>query len=95
MKFSPNLLIIASLASSVGAFTSSFIPTTSIKTMKTGSTLEMSLEKYSEELKETAAKMVRPGFGLLACDESTGTVGTRLESIGLENIEENRQIVSL
>lgn len=52
----------------------------------------MSLEKYSDELKETAAKMIRPGFGLLACDESTGTVGTRLESIGLENIEENRKI---
>ena len=55
----------------------------------------MSLEKYSDELKETAAKMIRPGFGLLACDESTGTVGTRLESIGLENIEENRKIVSV
>merc|ERR1719424_1751095 len=35
--------------------------------------------------------MVAPGKGLLACDESTGTVGTRLESIGLENNEENRR----
>jgi len=51
----------------------------------------MSLEKYSDELKETAVKMVRPGFGLLACDESTGTVGSRLESIGLKNTEKNRQ----
>merc|ERR1719326_2854328 len=32
-----------------------------------------------------------PGKGLLACDESTGTVGTRLEANGMENIEENRQ----
>merc|ERR1712194_278454 len=45
---------------------------------------------YSDELKATAASIVRPGFGLLACDESTGTVGTRLESIGLVNTEENR-----
>merc|ERR1712176_1670830 len=39
---------------------------------------------------ETATTLSRPGFGLLACDESTGTVGTRLESIGLENNEPNR-----
>merc|ERR1719235_2964977 len=48
--------------------------------------------KYAAELRETAAAMVRPGFGLLACDESTGTVGTRLESIGLVNTEDNRRI---
>jgi len=50
----------------------------------------MSLEKYSDELKATAKSLVRPGYGLLACDESTGTVGKRLESIGLENTEANR-----
>merc|ERR1711907_402355 len=44
-----------------------------------------------DELKATAAAMVAPGKGLLACDESTGTVGKRLESIGLENTEANRQ----
>merc|ERR1719265_874262 len=37
--------------------------------------------KYADELRETASKMVAPGKGLLACDESTGTVGKRLESI--------------
>jgi fructose-bisphosphate aldolase class I len=47
--------------------------------------------EYSAELRETASAMVAPGKGLLACDESTGTVGTRLESIGLENNEANRQ----
>merc|ERR1719327_1759585 len=47
--------------------------------------------QYAAELRATAAAMVAPGKGLLACDESTGTVGTRLEGIGLENIEENRQ----
>lgn len=54
----------------------------------------MSLEKYSDELQQTANTIVRPGKGILACDESTGTVGTRLESIGLENVEENRRDVS-
>ena len=37
-----------------------------------------------------SSQLVRPGFGLLACDESTGTVGARLESIGVENTFENR-----
>lgn len=54
-----------------------------------------SLEKYADELMDTAAKMTAVGKGLLACDESTKTVGTRLESIGLENIEENRRDVSV
>jgi len=48
--------------------------------------------KYADELRATAAAMVKPGKGLLACDESTGTVGKRLESIGLENSEDNRRI---
>merc|ERR1719331_1579958 len=47
--------------------------------------------KYAEELVATATAMVAPGKGLLACDESTGTVGTRLEANGMENVEENRQ----
>merc|ERR1719160_2428947 len=47
--------------------------------------------KYAEELKATAQAMIAPGKGLLACDESTGTVGTRLESIGLVNTEDNRR----
>lgn len=42
------------------------------------------------ELKTNAEKLVRPGYGLLACDESTGTVGARLEGIGVENTFENR-----
>jgi len=53
--------------------------------------LGMSLEKYSDELIATANSMIADGKGLLACDESTGTVGTRLESIGLKNEEDNRR----
>jgi fructose-bisphosphate aldolase class I len=47
--------------------------------------------KYAEELRATATAMVKPGKGLLACDESTGTIGTRLEANGMENTEANRQ----
>jgi fructose-bisphosphate aldolase class I len=52
--------------------------------------VKASLADYSDELRATAKSMTLPGKGLLACDESTGTVGGRLESIGLENTEENR-----
>merc|ERR1719379_1770786 len=47
--------------------------------------------QYAEELRATAAAMVAKGKGLLACDESTGTIGTRLEANGMENTEANRQ----
>lgn len=84
MKYS--LFVVAAVATGANAFSGSFTPST-----RSSTAMKMSLEKYSDELKETAAKMVRPGFGLLACDESTGTVGKRLESIGLENNEDNRR----
>lgn len=92
MKLSFSLFTLG-VASTANAF-SSFTPS-NVGVSSSPSALSMSLEKYSDELKETAAKMVRPGFGLLACDESTGTVGTRLESIGLENNEDNRREVSI
>jgi fructose-bisphosphate aldolase class I len=44
---------------------------------------------YRKELMETANRIARPGFGILAADESTGTLGKRFESIGLENNAEN------
>ncbi len=43
-----------------------------------------------EQLLETAAAMVAPGKGILALDESTGTIGKRLDTVGLENTENNR-----
>jgi len=42
-------------------------------------------------LNETALAMVAPGKGLLAADESTGTIEKRFKSIGVENSEANRQ----
>jgi fructose-bisphosphate aldolase class I len=44
---------------------------------------------YRKELMETANRIARPGYGILAADESTGTLGKRFESIGLENNSEN------
>ncbi|MGH8461520.1 MAG: class I fructose-bisphosphate aldolase [Stenotrophobium sp.] len=42
-------------------------------------------------LHETALAMVAPGKGLLAADESTGTIEKRFKSIHVENTEANRQ----
>jgi fructose-bisphosphate aldolase class I len=44
-----------------------------------------------EELKKTAEAIVAPGKGILAADESTGTMGKRLKNINLENTEDNRR----
>ena len=44
-----------------------------------------------DELNAIAKKMVAPGKGLLAADESTGTIQKRFDKIGVENTEENRR----
>merc|ERR1711915_958777 len=49
-------------------------------------------EERKKELRETAQAIVAPGKGILAADESTGTIGKRFASIGAENVEENRRI---
>jgi len=43
------------------------------------------------ELKNTAEKITAPGKGILAADESTGTIGKRFAGIGVENNLENRK----
>ncbi|OAY68161.1 Fructose-bisphosphate aldolase cytoplasmic isozyme, partial [Ananas comosus] len=47
--------------------------------------------KYHDELIANAAYLATPGKGILAADESTGTIGKRLAGINVENIEENRR----
>src|SRR5579863_4630700 len=42
-------------------------------------------------LAATAEKMVTPGKGILAADESTGTIQKRFEAIGVANTEANRR----
>jgi len=47
--------------------------------------------EYKTELSETVKALTTPGKGILAMDESNGTCGLRLESIGVENTQTNRQ----
>lgn len=47
--------------------------------------------ELKKELKRIAETIVTPGKGILAADESTGTMGKRLAAIGVENTEENRR----
>jgi fructose-bisphosphate aldolase class I len=51
----------------------------------------MEKKDFRAELKENAEKISRRGFGILAADESTGTIGKRFDAIKLENNEENRR----
>jgi fructose-bisphosphate aldolase class I len=48
--------------------------------------------KYEDQLKATAQAMMAAGKGLLAADESSGTVAKRFDSVSLENTEENRRL---
>ena len=43
------------------------------------------------DLNETARALVAPGKGILAADESTGTIKKRFDSIGIESTEESRR----
>jgi fructose-bisphosphate aldolase class I len=43
------------------------------------------------ELNKIAEKMVAPGKGILAADESSGTIKKRFDTIGVESTEDNRR----
>ncbi len=45
----------------------------------------------TQELKSTAMKMVGPGKGILAADESGGTIKKRFDTINVESTEKNRR----
>lgn len=46
---------------------------------------------YYDELSATMDHLLQDGKGILAADESNGTIGKRFASIGIENNEENRR----
>lgn len=46
---------------------------------------------FTDELIANAAYIGSPGKGILAADESTGTIGKRFASINVENDESNRR----
>ncbi len=43
------------------------------------------------ELERTARELVAPGKGILAADESHGTIGKRFKAVGIESTEESRR----
>src|SRR3712207_7536455 len=43
------------------------------------------------KLEGTARELVAPGKGILAADESFGTIGKRFEAVGIETSEESRR----
>jgi len=45
----------------------------------------------SEKLEDIAKAMVQPGQGILAADESTGTIKKRFDSIDVQSTEDNRR----
>jgi len=47
-------------------------------------------QAIAKELSENARKIAAAGKGILAADESTGTIKKRFDSIGVENTEANR-----
>jgi len=51
----------------------------------------LSSYKYRDELIATAKKIASPGKGILAADESTGTIGARFKDINIENDRANRR----
>ncbi len=48
-------------------------------------------KELQEELKGIARAVAQPGKGILAADESNGTMGKRFSAIGCDNTEENRR----
>ena len=51
----------------------------------------MSVTPFAAELIANAKAIGAPGKGILAADESTGTIGQRFDSISVPNTEENRR----
>ncbi|TKR75866.1 hypothetical protein L596_017100 [Steinernema carpocapsae] len=49
-------------------------------------------KEQENELRAIANAIVTPGKGILAADESTGSMEKRLTPLGLENTEENRRV---
>lgn len=51
----------------------------------------MQAQASIQALRDTANELVAPGKGILAADESTGTIQKRLDGIGVESTEETRR----
>ena len=49
------------------------------------------MSSFAAELVENARRIASTGKGILAADESTGTIGKRFADINVENNEDNRR----
>ena len=49
------------------------------------------MNKYAQELRNTAKAMMAEGKGILAMDESNGTCNKRFAQLGIPTTEENRR----
>ena len=58
---------------------------------RSGETRGEKPQKMCSNLKEVARAMVAPDKGILAADESSGTIKSRFDSIGLPSTKENRR----
>ncbi|MDQ3719811.1 MAG: fructose-bisphosphate aldolase class I [Actinomycetota bacterium] len=47
--------------------------------------------EHAQELQDTAREIVSEGRGILAADESTGTITKRFEAVGIESTEDSRR----
>jgi fructose-bisphosphate aldolase class I len=84
-----KIIAIMMALSSVGAFV---VPSGLIRpSTARGAVVGGVTNPYADELIATANAMVAPGKGLLAIDESTGTIGKRFEPIGVENTPVTRR----
>ncbi len=50
------------------------------------------IDEIDDVMRTTAKELVAPGKGILAADESTGTIAKRFDSIGVANTEDNRRM---
>ncbi|KAK9829379.1 hypothetical protein WJX72_005486 [[Myrmecia] bisecta] len=66
-------------------------PVTALMAVSAAINSFVSTNPYAEELKATAKYISRRGHGILASDESNATTGKRLDSVGIDNTEDNRR----
>src|SRR5207244_7208229 len=66
-------------------------PSVAPRAILSGDDNDREIRMSQNELHETARALVAEGKGILAADESSGTIKKRFDSISLESTEENRR----
>src|SRR6266496_3019661 len=78
------------LATGLWAVAKAFEVATNMLVITTGEQRNFIRIMKTENLESVARKLVAPGKGILAADESSGTIEKRLKSISVPSTEENR-----